>query len=266
MRVSLQGAGGRGHGSQDRARRRPGGRAQALRPSRCCAWPASARSRISCRSRARTAIIAAAGLSALASARAPGLRALLLEAGVEEGCAPDLRGDRLPGRSAAERGGPARYGRDRAVAPRGARSRRGPREAARELSARNVERQAIERRVTREARERIARTFDPGADVLLLEWDAGWHRGVLGIAASRLAREFHRPVLLFGFDGDRALGLRAQHPGRVAPRHAPRRSRPSSTSSAATTRPSGAACLPPCCRKCAMRRERSLLRACQPRF
>ena len=67
--------------------------------------------------------------------------------------------------------------------------------------------------MVQEARERILQSLDPDADALLLEWDAGWHRGVLGIAASRLAREFHRPVLLFGMDGERATGSGRSIPG-----------------------------------------------------
>jgi len=82
--------------------------------------------------------------------------------------------------------------------------------AARELSARNAERQVLERRVVAEARQRIGST--PG-ETLLVEADPGWHRGVLGIAASRLAREYHRPVLLFGMDGDRASGSGRSIPG-----------------------------------------------------
>ena len=157
-------------------------------------------------------VIAALGLRALASARAPGLTALLLEAGVEPGSAPtseEIAFRVAPRLNAAGRIDTAELAlalleeRDapRAIA------------AARELSVRNAQRQTLERRVVQEARERILRTFDPGADALLLEWDAGWHRGVLGIAASRLAREFHRPVLLFGMDGEKASGSGRSIPG-----------------------------------------------------
>ena len=81
---------------------------------------------------------------------------------------------------------------------------------ARELSARNAERQALERRVVSEARRRIGSCPD---EILLVEADPEWHRGVLGIAASRLAREYHRPVLLFGMDGERASGSGRSIPG-----------------------------------------------------
>jgi single-stranded-DNA-specific exonuclease len=84
---------------------------------------------------------------------------------------------------------------------------------ARELSARNAERQALERRVVAEARERVERAGGAEAGAVIVEADPSWHRGVLGIAASRLAREYHRPVLLFGLEGERASGSGRSIPG-----------------------------------------------------
>lgn len=157
-------------------------------------------------------IIAAAGLRALARARAPGLKALLAESGIVEGCAPTS--EEIAFRVAPRLNAAGRI--DTAELALALLEERDPSravETARELSARNAERQTLERRVVREARDRILRTFDPETDGILLESDAGWHRGVLGIAASRLAREFHRPVLLFGRDGERAVGSGRSIPG-----------------------------------------------------
>jgi single-stranded-DNA-specific exonuclease len=84
---------------------------------------------------------------------------------------------------------------------------------ARELSARNSERQSLERRVVEEARKKIEADPESAEAAVVVEADPGWHRGVLGIAASRLAREYHRPVLLFGIDGDRASGSGRSIPG-----------------------------------------------------
>lgn len=86
-------------------------------------------------------------------------------------------------------------------------------EIAAELCARNSERQSIERRVVLAARERIQRDFDPDRDALIVEGDPSWHRGVLGIAAARLAREYNRPVLLFALEGERASGSGRSIPG-----------------------------------------------------
>jgi single-stranded-DNA-specific exonuclease len=157
-------------------------------------------------------VIAAAGLKALGSARAPGLRALLAEAGIAPGCAPtseEVAFRVAPRLNAAGRIDTAEL----ALALLEERDAEAAAGLARELSARNAQRQTFERRVVAEARERIAADFDPQRDSVLVAWDASWHRGVLGIAASRLAREYHRPVLLFGVDGDRATGSGRSIPG-----------------------------------------------------
>jgi single-stranded-DNA-specific exonuclease len=154
--------------------------------------------------------IAALGLEALASARAPGLRALLAEAGLPAGAAPTA--EEVAFRIAPRLNAAGRL--DTAMLALSLLEERDPDRAAavaRELSARNAERQALERRVVAEARERIA--AGSGEEVLLVAADASWHRGVLGIAASRLAREYHRPVLLFGLDGVKASGSGRSIPG-----------------------------------------------------
>ncbi len=156
-------------------------------------------------------LIAAAGLAALANPRAPGLAALLRESGVAAGVAPEA--EDIAFRVAPRLNAAGRL--DTAELALSLFEERDPDRAARvarELSARNAERQTIERRVTREARERIEASDDRGRAVIV-EGDPQWHRGVLGIAASRLAREYHRPVLLFGFDGDRAVGSGRSIPG-----------------------------------------------------
>ncbi len=150
-------------------------------------------------------IIAASGLAALARPRAPGLRALLEECGVEPGRPPtaeEVAFRIAPRLNAAGRLDTAELALSLFEERDGARGRA----IARELSLRNAERQALERRVVHEAREQIDGWFEPERDRVIIEGARGWHRGVLGIAASRLAREYHRPVLLFALDGDRASG------------------------------------------------------------
>ncbi len=157
-------------------------------------------------------VIAALGLAALASSRAPGLRALLAEAGLTPGAAPSSE-------DVAFRIGPRlnAAGRiDTASLALSLFEERDPTRAAqiaRELSARNAERQTLERRVVAEARARVEGAADGLQSAVIVEADAGWHRGVLGIAASRLAREYHRPVLLFGLEGGRATGSGRSIPG-----------------------------------------------------
>jgi single-stranded-DNA-specific exonuclease len=154
--------------------------------------------------------IVAEGLAALADPRAPGLKALLAEAGIE-GRAPTSEeiafrvGPRL---NAAGRLDTA----DLALSVFEEREPVRAAEIARALSERNAERQGHERRVVAEARRRV---LDSGEapDGIVIEADAAWPRGVLGIAASRLAREFRCPVFLFAVDGDRAVGSGRSIPG-----------------------------------------------------
>ena len=157
-------------------------------------------------------VIAACGLAALASPRAPGLRALLAEAGVSPGSAPSA--EEVAFRIAPRLNAAGRL--DSALLALSLFEERDigrAQSAARELSVRNTQRQALERSVVAQARARIGRDNDPACAALIVEVDAGWHRGVLGIAASRLAREYHRPVLLFGVDGEKASGSGRSIPG-----------------------------------------------------
>ncbi|MGI8430704.1 MAG: single-stranded-DNA-specific exonuclease RecJ [Chthoniobacterales bacterium] len=72
---------------------------------------------------------------------------------------------------------------------------------AAELDVQNRERQTLERDIVRAAEALLrARESDAGAAIVLGE--PGWHPGVLGIVASRLARKFHRPTFVIGFDAD----------------------------------------------------------------
>ena len=43
-------------------------------------------------------------------------------------------------------------------------------------------------------------------DKVVVVWGEGWHEGVIGIVASRLARLYKRPAIVFSIDGQRAKG------------------------------------------------------------
>ncbi len=75
-------------------------------------------------------------------------------------------------------------------------------ELARELDSANRERQDIESRIFQAAAARIDAAFDPAADFGLVAADDGWHPGVIGIVASRLAARYRRPVVVVAFDAD----------------------------------------------------------------
>ena len=77
------------------------------------------------------------------------------------------------------------------------------RELADALCRMNRERQAIEGQIWEEARDILTRHPPTGPIVLAGE---GWHQGVIGIAASRLAEAYHFPAVMICLDGDMGKG------------------------------------------------------------
>jgi single-stranded-DNA-specific exonuclease len=73
-------------------------------------------------------------------------------------------------------------------------------ELAEMLDQQNRERQGVEKEILRAAEEKISGEFDPSRDASIVVSDQGWHPGVLGIVASRIARKYHRPAIVIGFD------------------------------------------------------------------
>ncbi len=161
--------------------------------------------------RGENRVIAALGLGELARMRSPGLKALARLARLRAPYTTDDIGFRIGPRLNA----PGRL--DSAEASLELLLVRDPRRAG-ELAAKldrwNRERQDCERKVADEARsfflERLEREELPA---ILVAWNEDWHRGVVGIAAGRLARDFNRPTILLAVDGDTATGS-----GRSIPR------------------------------------------------
>jgi single-stranded-DNA-specific exonuclease len=77
---------------------------------------------------------------------------------------------------------------------------------ARELFSMNVERQTAERAIVKEIFERCIETPVTDDDAALVMWGAGWHRGVVGIVASRVVERFHRPAIVLGVENGVAQG------------------------------------------------------------
>ena len=71
---------------------------------------------------------------------------------------------------------------------------------AAELDRQNRERQEVEKQIFDLAIEKIKDRFDPARDGAIVVGARGWHQGVLGIVASRVARRYHRPTIVVGFD------------------------------------------------------------------
>ena len=68
------------------------------------------------------------------------------------------------------------------------------------LDGQNRERQDIEKKVFLAAEEQIGHHFDLIRDAAIVVAAHGWHPGVLGIVASRIARKYHRPTIVIGFE------------------------------------------------------------------
>ncbi len=73
---------------------------------------------------------------------------------------------------------------------------------AAELDAQNRERQEVERLICEEAEKKIVAENLADAPAIVLG-ERGWHPGVLGIVASRLSKNYHRPTIIVGFDDER---------------------------------------------------------------
>jgi single-stranded-DNA-specific exonuclease len=68
------------------------------------------------------------------------------------------------------------------------------------LDAQNRERQSVEKEIVGAAEGKIARDFVASRDAAIVLGEEHWHPGVLGIVASRIARKYHRPTIIVGFD------------------------------------------------------------------
>ncbi len=75
---------------------------------------------------------------------------------------------------------------------------------AAELDAVNVERRDVETRILFEAEKLVAET--PGGAPAYVLAAEGWHPGVIGIVASRIAERHHRPAVLIALDGEQGTG------------------------------------------------------------
>lgn len=74
------------------------------------------------------------------------------------------------------------------------------REIAELLDRTNLERRKLEQAMVEEAFEEIDAYFDPQKHFGLAVAREGWHPGVVGIVASRIARHYNRPAIVMGID------------------------------------------------------------------
>jgi len=151
-------------------------------------------------------IIVKHGLEGLRFARSPGLRALLEVAGCASGAAPSARQVAFqvaPRINAAGRMDTAQAVIELFLTSDAERAR----DLARHLDDQNGERQQVEAGIL-EACRRVP--VDESAAGLVY-YNEGWHRGVLGIVASRMVERARRPVFVLGRNSEDGL---AQGSGR----------------------------------------------------
>ena len=79
-------------------------------------------------------------------------------------------------------------------------------ELAQYIDQLNGSRQTLERSMQIAAKKQIEEHFDEAGDAAFVLADRGWHAGVIGIVAGRLAEKYHRPVVLVALD---AMGTRS---------------------------------------------------------
>jgi len=77
---------------------------------------------------------------------------------------------------------------------------------AQQLNEENLRRQAEEAELVAQAKKAIETDPSVGAHNVLVVGGEGWHRGVIGIAASKLVDAYHKPAIVLSVDGDVAHG------------------------------------------------------------
>ena len=145
-------------------------------------------------------ILAKYGLSSLQHSENPGIKALKEVAG--------LNGKKIysyhvgfclgPRINAAGRVGNAKKGVEMLTA----KCEDTAKEIALYLESENKRRQKIQSDMLKSARKKVLNDVDFNSDMAIIISDDNWHQGVIGVVASRLASEFHRPVIIIAIDGE----------------------------------------------------------------
>ena len=142
-------------------------------------------------------ILVSAGLERLNQTQRPGLLALKEVAGIQGKITGYEVGFQLaPRLNAAGRLENALDALDLLRAP----DRATAEPLARNLDAQNRERQNIERGIATDVIGALRARFDPAKDYVIVEGQLLWHIGVVGIVASRVLQQFHRPTIILGGD------------------------------------------------------------------
>jgi single-stranded-DNA-specific exonuclease len=75
-----------------------------------------------------------------------------------------------------------------------------------QLNAENLRRQKEEADIVAQARRTVDTDLDVGSRTVIVVGGEGWHRGVIGIVASKLVEALNRPAVVLSIDGEVAHG------------------------------------------------------------
>lgn len=156
-------------------------------------------------------VLTTLGLERLRTTANPGLRALMEVAGVELGRAQASHigfalGPRL---NAAGRLGDASIGVELLTTEDDAKAA----EIARKLDLENRKRRSLETGVLEDATRIIEESVDLSRRRSIVLWSSGWHPGVIGIVASRIAKRYNRPTILLAVSDGFGKGSGRSIPG-----------------------------------------------------
>lgn len=144
-------------------------------------------------------IIVRHGLSSLLARPMPGVRALMKLTGLDQKpalSAEDIAFTLAPRLNAAGRLGQAQLGVELLTTESSERAQA----LAEYLHELNNSRDSLERSIQLAASKQLKEQFDAEGDPAFVLSGVGWHPGVIGIVAGRLAEKYNRPVVMLSLD------------------------------------------------------------------
>jgi single-stranded-DNA-specific exonuclease len=150
-------------------------------------------------------ILVKSGLSLFRESQRLGIRELLTVSGMKKGqeiTAYDISFRLAPRLNAMGRLGSARDAVRLLTTDNKAEAAR----IAERMDSLNTQRQAIENRILSQARQMIERIEDFEKNQTIVLCDPSWHRGIVGIVASKILEEHYRPTLILEADGEVVRG------------------------------------------------------------
>ena len=150
-------------------------------------------------------ILVKSGLNVLTETRRPGIKELLRVSGIKNNqviTTYDIAFKLAPRLNAIGRLGPA----TKAVHLLTTDDKTEASAIATQMDSLNAQRQEIQNGIFSECRERIDKIKDLERRRTIVLFNPQWHRGVVGIVASKIVEEYYRPTLILNVEGDLLKG------------------------------------------------------------